>query len=391
MVVAPTNGIAYAFYADGGANFEFRKLSGGSFGAAVEINPNNTQEYSVWYDKWTRNRTGNRILLAYIEAGFDDAFFNALDVSDDTLDGETTIMAGVSAIGSNNHDEAKISIVRAEGGNIYANVDLDGGTEVGFFRSVDDGANWTSRNAGYYESALDRMMLVPGTDADLNDVWLLYYDESAGEITLKTYDNSADSWSESAAIISGLSTTIFDTLIPFDAVQRHSDGHILMAIRESDLPSDLKVVDITNATTFSTLTDVKVTLSDWIAPRIFIDQQTDHIYVAYIGDDDEGDAIFATMDVFYKKSTNGGTSWGSQTAMSVTNDDHKQLSLPNCATAEGGMFLPVWSNDDLADLMCNLDNAISFASTLDSAAAEALAATPQMLQQLTPPIPVIGY
>lgn len=392
-VVAPVTGVAYAFSVTADNDLQYHKLSSGSFASPVDVNTATVVKFGIWYDKWTRNHTGDRVALAFTESGADDVLFNALDLADDTLDGETTIFAGATSLGVSHPDSGKLGIVRAEGGNLYCYADIDGGTEKGFFRSTNNGVTWTSRNAGFYEVTTDRMVLVPGSDADLNDVWMVYFDESAGELTLKVYDNSADSWSESAAILTSLNTSIHAELFPLDAVQRHSDGHVIAVVREHvfSADSDLIVVDITSKTTFSTLAPVKTSIQKWLNPRVFINQQNDDIYVGYMGDDDETDAIFATMGVYYKKSTNGGTSWGSQIAMSVNaEDDYRMLSLPNCITAEGGMFLPVWGNIDLSDYMCNLDNAISFGVSGQSVGEMQASLQPPVVMA---PIPaqVVGY
>ncbi|KKK64369.1 hypothetical protein LCGC14_2984910, partial [marine sediment metagenome] len=99
-----------------------------------------------------------------------------------------------------------ISIVKARGGNIYVGGWIDGaisGGENGFWRSTASPAtSFSARvDTGFIEGdAIDRIMFLAGSEADSNDIWSLYQDESADEITLKVYDNSGNSWSESSAI-----------------------------------------------------------------------------------------------------------------------------------------------------------------------------------------------
>ena len=365
--VSPAPGIAYCLFigsSPAAPGFEYRKLSGGSWGNRVSVDAE-VSAFDTYYDKWTKNVTTTKWLILHNETDIHDALFNALDVSDDSLDGPQTVLAGTSFSSTASFDLSVYSVVRAEGGNIYAWVDGDGGTEIGFLRSVDDGANWTARTTtGLFETSSDRILLLPGNETDTDDIYALYYDESAGELTLKVYDNSGNSWSESSAVLSGLSTSIDSRIFPFAAAQRHSDGHIIGVVmtEEDAATTDLKVVDITNASTFSTLTDVITNVDDWGYPSILINQQNDDLYVVYLGSDAGDEALGSSVLSYYQVSTNGGSTWGGEQAMGVTSDDLRSVSAGVSINDDGGNFIPIWFNDDFNDTLCNLDNDIEIAA-----------------------------
>ena len=360
--------VAYAVYIDApAADFEYTKLSGGLWGAGVSIRVGTVEHMGMYYDKWTRNVTTNRILLFCLESVDDDLLFNSLDVSNDVLDGEVIAFDAVTVKTTSGYQNTSISCVRAEGGNIYVFARVNTGLVEVFRRSTDGGATWTARaTVGLIEDPLDRIMLVPGNEVDTDDIYALFYDDSAGELTLKTYDNSADSWSESSAILTGLQTVTPQTDWMFSATQRHSDGHILVALAtDRDVATaDLKIVDITNGTTWTVKTDVITDTDDWAYPAIFINQQNDDLFVAYVGQDDGAQALQATVDIHYVKSTDGGDIWGAETTYSVdVSDDYRSISSMTSVGDDGGNFMPVWFNDDLNDLFVNLDNDVNIAAS----------------------------
>ena len=358
--------LGYTLVIDSSLDVVYHKFASGIWGAAQPVGAGVILQVGVWYDRWTRNIETTKLLITWNDSTSDDAKFNALNVFDETLDGETIPFAAVSVQASASIDVHDAMVVRAEGGNVYVWSDVDGGTEISFARSENDGATWTARNTGLFEVSTDRVLLVPGALADLNDIHALYYDKTAGELTLKTYDNSGDSWSESAAILSGLGTVLGINDSPLSAMQRHSDGHIIAVVAtESDSATgDLKVVDITDGTTFSTLTDVITDTDDWYWPRIFIDQATDDLYVTYLGKDDGSEVLNSAVKCYYQKSTDGGLTWGGEVAMSFDAADNlRGLASGGSAAADvGGRFMPTWVNEDLDDLFSNLDNAIVLAA-----------------------------
>ncbi len=373
--VSLSPGVVYWIYNAFGAtadtdNIVYRKFSGGSWGSRVNIRNANNQSVSLWHDEWTKGITGDKVHMIFGDEDVDDLIYDALDLSDDTLDGAVSVYASPGEItGGGARDSVHIEIVRAVGGNLYAYFNIDGIFQ--FYRSVDNGANWTSRDTtGMGELTADRAKLVPGNEADGNDVYLLFYDESAGEFTIKTYDDTDNSWSESAALLTGLSTNIFANTIPFDAVQRHSDGHILVGLQNSNdaATGDLKFIDITNNTTWSVLGDVITDADDFMDPRIFINQQDDSVRVSYIGKGDGSQTIFSTVSVNTKLSVDGGLNWGSETAYMVdAPDDIRAITSTAMVGLLGGNFMLGWFNDDLTEYFTNLDNTIEISAGFSAA------------------------
>jgi hypothetical protein len=195
---------------------------------------------------------------------------------------------------------------------------------------------------------------MPGNETDEDDIWCIYWDRSADELSLKVYDNSEDSWSEFSILTSMVDDA---TYYQMSAAPRHSDNHvILVAWSELNAASaDLFLFDIGASDDIST-TGVPLANTDESAQvAVLVNQQNNNIYVAYL----KGGTWEATVDVKYKKSTDGGTTWGSeQTYSEAAADDLRGVWAGISIGADGGRFQPTFFNDDLDDLFVNVVNSI---------------------------------
>ncbi|KKM82271.1 hypothetical protein LCGC14_1321200, partial [marine sediment metagenome] len=192
---------AYIFYVDGSADLVYQKTTdgGATWATAVSVKTGTLIKVSVWYDKWTPGNAGTLIHIAYTEADGDDLLYRNLDTLDDSLSTEVTVFTGASFT-DGNWDTGAVDIVRARGGNLYIGFWGDAGGEFGFYRSTDTGATWTSRAQLADGNEADGILLMPGDETDKDDIWCIYWDRSDNALSLKVYDNSGDSWSESTIV-----------------------------------------------------------------------------------------------------------------------------------------------------------------------------------------------
>ncbi len=368
--------IGYVFYLEVTSfDLVYRKSSdsGATWGAEVEIETNFTDNYAIWYDNWTPGDTGGLIQIWWQEDSTDDIRWNSLDTSDDSLGTEQVVFDGASAefAARTTH---YLSGTKAVGGNLYVQFWLDTSGERGFYRSTDGGANWTSRTDGADGDAVDLVSLLPDADAaDTNDVAMVYWDRSADELSIKKYDNSGNSWGETSISAGFGDDAVFGTgWLNFSAVNRHSDGHIIVvAWTEVDTATaDLKCFDITLTTpTIDTKTDVITDSDDCAQAALFIDQTNDDLYVVYMGADDGSQTLDSAVDCHYSKSDDGGDTWGGETTYSVdTADDLKVLSAGVMTPGNAdGLFCPVFHNSDLSDLFVNVTNQVKITAAVAAA------------------------
>ena len=359
--------VGYVIYVESLFALEYRKTENGgaTWGGAVNIKAGRTNSYDCWADWQTAGDAGTKIHIAYINATSDDIRYVYLDTGDDSVGGDNQIEAcrgngnvAASASRVNHH----ISITKTRGGNLavafrYAD-DLN--TPFYSFYTSPDAAAWTSE-ASPWEDGSDYILLFPGNEADNQDVWATFWDASAGEISLKTYDDSGDSWSEQS--ISG-SMGYNSLYLQMDGAIRLSDGHLIFAAwSEFDNgASDLMVWDIDGAGSIVAKTNVITNTAEYFQCSIFINQVNDDIYIAYLG----GTVAEATVDALYKKSVDGGANWGGEVILSDdAMDDHRWISAGAMKAAWGGKFQPFWFDDDDNDLWTNSDNGVSIVAPID--------------------------
>ncbi|KKL58986.1 hypothetical protein LCGC14_2219850 [marine sediment metagenome] len=354
----------YIVFADSANDIRYRKTTdgGANWAASVLIDAGTVRGLDVWFDKWTPGDSGTKIHIWWLETLSDDVHYRSLDTSGDTLGTDITVFDGTTFSNTATRAQMTISGTKAVGGNLYVQFwGASGAGERGFYRSVDNGANWTSRTDGADGDLVDEVLCLPDDDsADNQDIVVVYWDRSADEISLKKYDNSGNSWSETS--ISG-SMADGSMTLQMSAVVRHSDGHIIVAAWSAfdAATADLKVWDITLATpTITAKTDVMTDVNECACVALFIDQNTDDLYVSYLGQDDGGQTFPTDVQAHYQKSSDGGGTWGGETTYQANAvDDERYISAGHSTPGSAaGRYEPVFFNDDLSDLFVNVTNSI---------------------------------
>ena len=390
---------AYVFYINAAEDLVYRKTvdGGANWAAAVSVKEATVEASSIWFDKWTPGDAGTKIHISYIESDSDDVLYRRLDTATDILSDEVIIFNGASAAFSSAWNARTLDITKARGGNLYCGFWIDNDAENGFYRSTDGGANWTARTTMADGVAVDLILLEPGDEADTNDIWCFYWDASANEISLKVYDDSGNSWGETAI---GGSMAESAEYYQMSAAQRASDNHVILAAwsQLNNAASDLMVWDIggDGVGEINAKANVLTDTPEAAQCAVFINQQNDDIYVAYL----KGTDWTTLVRAFYKKSIDGGANWGNETALSVdAEDDHRAIWAGHSVGDEGGYFMPCWFDDDDNDLFTNTANAIAIAAaggapqTLTPDPAVAIAAVPSPVLGLVyslAPTPVVA-
>ena len=366
--------ICYVFFVEEtNDNLEYRKsIDGGETwtagGTPILIRDDGAGQvtrFDVWYDQWTADDNGTLIHIVSMASLDDEVQHITLDTSDDSL-GIAVDVGGSAVSTGNNRDSSGISITKARGnGYLYiqwwTNTNNGGGDGHGFVQSDDGGATWNVKADGADGDLVDEIQLVYGNEADTDDVWMIYWDRSAEEITLKVYDFSGDSWSETL-ISAGMTDNV--SFLGMKVSMRHSDNHaILVAFNDFDLATaDLKAWDIASSVSITALTDVLTNSPETYFPCIMTNQQDDSIYVGYL----RGGVLTSTVGSYFKKSTDGGTTWEAEESLSEdADDDHLFLDAGISVGNAGGKWQPVWFNSDLRDLFTNVNNGVSIPAVVD--------------------------
>jgi hypothetical protein len=349
-VVFTTALIGYWFYFDGDGWFKYSKTTdgGATWGAAVPITAVATMTaFDVWYDGWTPGDSGTKISTAYFDVTGDTIRCNQLDTNGDTLGGGTTVFTGASAVSGRG---SFCSITKTRSGYLYVAFDIDAGAEHGLVRSTNNNTSWSSNLAAtFVESTIDQCLLFPATGTgDDNDCWAIYQDASVDALTMKMWDSSAAAEVESSTIQTMVeNTTDLVGQMGFSGSIRHSDGAIIIvSCSEYDTATaDMQVWTVTGVTAASQTgithnTDITTNIDDNYYPAVFIDQNTDHIYVAYQGKRDGSEVLGTATKTYYTKSTDGGTTWSS--GDTAYQEGATTANLQTWAPLSGNRFYVGW-------------------------------------------------
>ena len=356
--------VGYIVYVDSSNDLKYNKTSdgGATWAGPSNIKTGSIVSYDCWTDWQTDGDTGTKIHIAYMDSDGDNIRYVYLDTSGDSVGGDDQIQAAAgdgTIHTSAARSSQQISITKTRGGNIavaFHYIDSAVTSLYGFYTSP-DGNTWTSK-AALWEATADVALLFPANLADNQDLWALYWDNDATEITLKTFDNSANSWGEASI---AASMTRPASYMHMDGYVRLSDGHLIVAAWNlyDDAAADLMTWDITDGGTITAKANVLTNSAESLCVSTFIDQSTDDVYVAYF----KGGVAQATVTAYYQKSTDGMTNWDGQAAMQAdAADDERWISAGAVKAAWGGKFQPVWFNDDLNDIFTNTDNGVSIAA-----------------------------
>ncbi len=330
---------------DGGATFATSIAAGGSVAAYA----------TVWADWWTPGDTG---ALIHIAAGNGPSVnYYQFDTSDDTWR-DSGIGAGLSGpVGSQSGHvmgTMTLSITKAIGGgkvSICANArnDVENVQGSDMSSAVAPYSSFSSRASPYDSQTdgetTDAIMLLPGAEADTNDIVAIYRDMSADILYLRKYDDSADSWS-STQISTGIASSDSNTTITYAATIRESDNHVIVVAMTSAVTGETNNIltfDINTVTpTITAKGNVLTNAGDLMDVCIMVDNNSDDLYVGYIGGD-ASDTRPASVHVRYKISTDGGATWGSAVVFSDNRGPYRNINCDKAIPdAAGGRWQPVW-------------------------------------------------
>lgn len=305
--------VLYMIYIDSGTSDpSFSKsLDGGmTWSDATVLKSMSGTQISVWYDRWS-GLNSDLIHVVYTDSGVDDVFYRNIDTANsDALSTEYTVFAGASTANG-----AAISISRMRGGNLIVVGTIDAGTEKFSRKSTNTGANWSDIADGY-EASPDKCIVLPGWGADNQDAMMFYYDASASELSVKYYDDSANSWSETSIATSitipdhTTSTNGFGQMSA--SVDLTNSQNLLVFWTAVDTANaDLRCFKVTQSAQTETTSNVVLDSTDdqgHCCVSIF----NSVWYVFYAGNSYGSDTYNTSISIYYKTSSDGGATWSSE-------------------------------------------------------------------------------
>lgn len=352
-LVETPSGVLYLFYVNGLSDAAYMKSTDGglTWSAGTTLKGGTVSQLSVWYDRWS-GIAADLIHIVYTEDTVDDVLYvNMNAASSDTLSSETTVFAGATTANGGG-----LSITRARGGNLVVAYMIDAGTELGHAKSTDVGATWGAITSGL-EAASDQFLMLPGWNADTQDVQMVFWDASTDELTIKRYDDSGNSWAESAAISTMVETAITTDFPHFAAtVDLTNSRNIVAAWSARDAASAVLRVYRVDDTNFTAVTSaVTSSTDDQGFAALAIDTTTDTLYIFYCGATAGTETMNTSIKVYYKTSTDFGTTWSAEAAWTNSLASRRVLmTTPRCPGTPSVASLVIDANIPLWELSYDL-------------------------------------
>ena len=310
----------YKFYRDSTGICVYSKTTdgGGNWGSAVTVDAQtDCVRIAVWYDKWTPGDTGSFIHIATMDTSLDDLFYNSLDTAS-----SDTLLKGTAPVDVSTNSGNSVATLVA-GANMPA---ITKGTDNTVYLAVADSSDsyvvecsstcgvttsWIETGTNPMDVANDYNMLVPLSGGA---IMLINRDISLEDIRSKIWDNA--NWSASWTTID---TNATDNLT-YDGglaatVSSSTPGRVYLAYTADNatlgIDDDVRTAYY-NGSTWAVKTDVIANDATRAITgvTIAINAVTEDVYVGYSARTTAGTA--ATGNVYWKKSSDGMTSWGTE-------------------------------------------------------------------------------
>ena len=336
----------YQFYIDSGGDAVMATStdSGATWSAARRVDSINTTDamhISVWYDQWTNGDSGTKIHALTFDNGVDDTYYTEIDTATGAI--STTVITGTESgtLGTTNYG----SITKAEDGDLYVTM-VDGADAWVHTCSTTctNGANWSAITNPWLSSqdGRDFPILLPlvGTD----NIVLISWDISQNDIDSNVWSATSTSWWGWDQIIGTAEDNPTYDGGAIGATVNNTTGEIYLAhLDDSDdyvtADHDILIWEFDNSTfAWTQKTDVETnpSPSGLNEVKIAIDENTGDLYAIYnlrfI------DSSPNTGRSYFKKSDDGGDTWGSRTTLGSVQDDvygvqHNLMSDERLTTA----------------------------------------------------------
>lgn len=327
--------IGYTFYRDSSGNCVYKKTTNGgvTWGSPVTIDSVNSTDciqVVVWYDRWTPNDTGNYIHVLTKDNGADDLYYTRLDTSNDSA--STTISIANGATYSSASSIPFIS--KSTNGKLYVAVSDD----ISLFVRC-DAVNSNCTNASNWSNVPSNPL---GTDNDdeiailpleNGDIMVIRFDDTNLRFLSNIFTDTTSTWSGWVTIddCGGTCPDNATYEAQWGVVQDPKTYKIYLGYITDN--STLGSNDDARSAVYSngvwTLTSNVITDScssgtgcndrGLTNAKVALDENTGDIYYFYTAATTPSNT--ATMNIYWKKSTDGMRTWSNEQGPLNTSQD----------------------------------------------------------------------
>ena len=322
--------LAYVETSDGGA----------TWGAPVTLLSGTIDRMAAFFDGQNPNLSTTLLHIAFTDSGSTKLRYININVA--TLVASSDV--DIAAVAATDPDWPCF-ITRTDSGNLIAGFRIVTSTYT--YKSTTTGASWSSIASPYEGGTdLDIEFGFHFHGSDPNDGAILYGDLSASELSIKVYDDSANSWTETL-ISTGI--TIINTATSgtgFVSWAALSTNHVILTVwtQSDNAAADLLSFDI-NPTTVSSVsvtarTDVLTNSAESAATSVIADNNAGRVYVGYNLGGTWGTSVTPT----YKYSDDSGVTWNAGAAIATVADAFPILSYGGTKVGVQARIGWAWGN-----------------------------------------------
>lgn len=367
-----TNG--YIFYEDsgGGLSMSSTTNSGATWSAARNVDSVNTTDvvsFGVWWEGWTPGTTTTRYIhIVTTDLGVDDTYYTRLDTQTGAL--TATVLGTTQAATCTDGSSCYASITMTATGTLMMTA-ADGSdswvVRCGQYLGCSTGSNWNESTGAYASPLADHWPLlapIPGTD----NIMLINGDRSSITTRYNIYSATSSTWWGTATLSSATIPTnlTYDTQL-LGATISKTTGMIYATITSG-------INDYTTADHDINIWSFSTTTWSWTQQTDCTTNYTGGVIGAKLAYDETNDTLYCIMGlrstidtattggIYYKTSTDGGTTW-SATSTSVNDnaDDINGMTVNIIGTERIGVTWNYFSlpseddqyYDDIADLIAD--------------------------------------
>jgi len=180
-----------------------------------------TMGLAAWFDKQTPGDTGVIVHVASANDSSGQLEYQAFNVSTGAWGSAGNIIAfNPSATAG----DQKVYITKTRNGNIVAGA-VRSATASVTAKAASPYTSWSSIANPFESNANDMVLACSVNTGDGADAGIIFWDISADAISIKVYDDSANTWTETAIAASHVESPAWRQMW---AATRLSDGHVLL-------------------------------------------------------------------------------------------------------------------------------------------------------------------
>lgn len=319
--------VGYKFYRHGTApssgtcGYSKTTNGGTSWGSYVVIDTKaDCISVSVWYDRWTPGDSGDFIHISTIDTTSDELFYNRLNTTNDTLLLATSVSAALGLAGTFVSGTNENSITKTTDGKIYMVVDDANGTQLrSCSASCNLSASWTTPGTPPQGNADSYSILVPLSAGNA----MLINRSTTNVLRSSVWNGTA--WSVFTTVDgAAVQNTTYDGGIAATLDIDSGDIYLAYVADNNDFVTadhDIRT-RVYSGGAWSSKTNVLTNVAGRGLLQVALarNQNNGHIYVTYTARSTIGTAT--TGNVYWKQSTDGMTTWGTeQGPMDTTSAD----------------------------------------------------------------------